>query len=159
MSSTRLRRWPHAANESGARAAAILDRLAAAGVRITEQRAQVVRAIAERRTPLAPELLVEQLRSLGVGRATVYRTLERMERLGMLARVNVGTSRGYTVCDGDEGHHHHIICSVCRTVVPIDAISIELEIRRLAEQLHFEVETHTLEFERRCAACRRAAVS
>jgi Fe2+ or Zn2+ uptake regulation protein len=70
----------------------MLARLAAAGLRATAQRQRLVCAIAERRSPFAPEVLVNELRPLGVGRATVYRTLEHMERLGMLAHVRVGTS-------------------------------------------------------------------
>jgi Fur family ferric uptake transcriptional regulator len=65
--------------------------------------------------------------------------------------VRVGTSHGYTVCD--EAHHHHLVCSSCKTVVPIDAEVIETEIQRLADQLRSRVDAHTLEFEGQCATC------
>jgi len=129
----------------------MLTRLAEAGLRTTTQRQLLVRTIAERRSPFAPEVLVDEVRPLGVGRATVYRTLEHLERLGLLAQVRVGTSHGYTVCD--EGHHHHLVCTSCKTVVPIDADAIETEIQRLADQLRFRLDAHTLEFEGQCAAC------
>jgi Fur family transcriptional regulator, ferric uptake regulator len=135
----------------GARARRMLSRLAEAGLRTTAQRRLLVCTIADRRSPFAPEVLVDELRPVGVGRATVYRTLERMERLGLLAHVRVGSSHGYTVCD--EGHHHHLVCSSCKTVVPIDADVIETEIQRLADQFRFRLDAHTLEFEGQCATC------
>jgi Fur family ferric uptake transcriptional regulator len=55
------------------------------------------------------------------------------------------------VCD--EGHHHHLLCSTCDAVVPVDATAIESEIQKLAARLQFRVDTHTLEFAGRCASC------
>lgn len=94
----------------------------------------------------------------GIGRATVYRTLDRLEQLGVLARVDVGTTHGYTVCD-DERHHHHLVCRARRMVVTIDAAAIELEIERLAKRLRFRLLAHTLEIEGQCAACDAAAAT
>jgi Fe2+ or Zn2+ uptake regulation protein len=37
--------------------------------------------------------------------------------------------------------------------VPIDASAIEEAINQMAEGLHFQVATHTLEFSGRCEAC------
>jgi ABC-type Mn2+/Zn2+ transport system ATPase subunit len=109
MTASAQQRAARARAANGSRASWMLSRPAAAGLRLTKQRERLVRVIAERRSPFAPEVLVYELRPLGVGRATVYRALERMERLGMLARVRVGASHPYTVCD--EGHHHHLVCS------------------------------------------------
>jgi Fur family ferric uptake transcriptional regulator len=129
----------------------MLARLAEAGLRMTGQRELVVRTIADKLSPFAPEGLVDELRPHGVGRATVYRALERLERLGVLARIHVGASQGYTVCD--EGHHHHLVCASCNAVVPIDAGAVEREIQKLASRLQFRVETHMLEFAGECAEC------
>ena len=129
----------------------MLRRLEQAGLRMTGQRELVVRAIAEKPGSFAAEDLVEELRPRNVGRATVYRSLELLERMGMLSRMHLDACHGYTVCD--EGHHHHLVCSSCNKVVPVDATGIEAEIRRLADQLQFRVDTHTLEFAGRCPAC------
>jgi Fur family ferric uptake transcriptional regulator len=136
-------------NES--RADWMLGRLASAGLRMTGQREVVVRTIASKARPFAPEGLVDELRARGVGRATVYRALERLERLGMLARIHVGDCQGYTVCD--EGHHHHLVCGACHAVVPIEAGAVEREIQKLAARLQFRVDAHMLEFAGECADC------
>jgi Fe2+ or Zn2+ uptake regulation protein len=113
----------------------------------------VVNAIAAKSGAFSAEGMVDELRPRGVGRATVYRTIELLDRLGMLTRMHLDDCHGYTVCD--EGHHHHLVCKDCGTVVPVDAGSIEAEIQALAQRLKFRVDTHTLEFAGHCEACLR----
>src|ERR671931_2243050 len=129
----------------------MLRRLADAGERMTGPREIVVRALVAQSGVINPETLSYALHSRGVGRATVYRTLDLLARHGMLTRVHVDGCHDYTLCD--EGHHHHLLCSACNRVVPIDATGVEAEILRLAEQLKFRVDTHTLEFAGVCESC------
>jgi Fur family transcriptional regulator, ferric uptake regulator len=131
----------------------LLRRLAEAGERMTGPREIVVRALVDQAGVINPEALSSELHPQGVGRATVYRTLGLLERYGMLTRVHVEGCHGYTLCD--EGHHHHLLCSACNAVLPVDATGVEAEILRLAERLKFRVETHTLEFAGLCEACQR----
>src|SRR3954451_20822236 len=133
------------------RAEWMLRRLEEEDLRLTGRRELVVRAIANKSGSFTPEALVDELRPHGIGRATVYRALDVLEQLGVLNRVHLGACHAFTVCD--EGHHHHLLCSSCNAVVPIDATGIETEIRALAQRLHFEVDTHMLEFAGRCADC------
>src|ERR1700730_5202322 len=129
----------------------MLRRLDEEGQRLTGRRELVVQAIAAKPGSFTPEALVDELRPHGIGRATVYRALELLERLGVLTRVHLGACHALTVCD--EGQPHHLLCSSCHAVVPVDASAIEQEIQNLATQLQFRVETHTLEFAGRCADC------
>ena len=133
----------------------MLRRLAESGERLTGPRETVVRALAARQGVISPEALSYELHPEGVGRATVYRTLDLLERYRMLMRVHVDGCHGYTLCD--EGHHHHLLCSACNTVVPVDATGVEAEILRLAAKLKFRVDTHTLEFAGLCEACQQRA--
>ena len=118
---------------------------------MTGPREVVVRALVAQNGVINPEALSYDVHPDGVGRATVYRTLDLLERHGMLTRVHVDGCHGYTLCD--EGHHHHLLCSSCNTVLPVDASGVEAEIIRLAEQLKFRLDTHTLEFSGMCANC------
>jgi Fur family transcriptional regulator, ferric uptake regulator len=133
----------------------LLRRLAESGERMTGPRETVVRALAAQAGVINPEALSYELHPLGVGRATVYRTLDLLERHGMLTRVHVEGCHGYTLCD--EGHHHHLLCTACNRVVPVDATGVEAEIRQLAERLKFRLDTHTLEFSGLCESCQREA--
>jgi Fur family ferric uptake transcriptional regulator len=134
----------------------MLRQLAAAGYRLTGPRALVVRAIAEREGTVTAEQLVVDLGAQGVSRATVYRTLELLESRGLLARMHLDSYHGYAVCD--DSHHHHLLCSACGRVAMVDATGIEAEIQKLARQLDFRVDTHTLEFSGVCRECQAGHV-
>src|SRR3984893_1610250 len=121
------------------------------GIRLPGRGDLVFRAIANKPGSFPPEALVDELRPHGIGRATVYRALEVLERLGVLTRVHLGACHAFTVCD--EGHHHHLLCSTCNAVGPIDASIIEAEIQKLAKRLQFRLDTHMLEFAGRCSNC------
>jgi Fur family ferric uptake transcriptional regulator len=136
---------------TSSRAEDMLRRLADDGLRVTGQRETVVRAVADKPGAFSPEGLVDELRPGGIGRATVYRALEQLEKRGMLSRIHMDGCHGYTVCE--EGHHHHLVCSTCGRVVEIDATAIEAAITRLANDLNFRVATHTLEFSGTCESC------
>src|SRR5919205_3855174 len=109
------------------RAEWMLRRLDEGGLRLTGRRELVVNAIARKPGSFTPEALVDELRPHGIGRATVYRALDLLERLGILTRVHLGSCHAFTVCD--QGHHHHLLCSSCNAVVPVDASGIEAEIQ------------------------------
>src|SRR5215210_2243219 len=80
----------------------MLRQLANAGHRMTGQRAAVVHAIADQQAVVTAEQLVAELQPHGISRATVYRTLDVLERCGLLTRMHLDGYHGYTVCD--DGH-------------------------------------------------------
>jgi Fur family ferric uptake transcriptional regulator len=133
----------------------ILARLVDAGFRLTEPRRAIARSVAEQAGQFTAEAVWEQVRPRGVGRATVFRTLDTLAELGVLSRMHVDGCHRYTVCD--LAHHHHLVCSACGRVAEVDAHEIEREIRRLAERHGFRLERHQLEFVGRCAPCQASA--
>src|SRR5919199_3112808 len=133
----------------------MLRQLATTGHRLTAPRAAVVRAVADRPGVATAEQLVAELQPSGVSRATVYRTLDVLEKQGLLTRMHLDNYHGYTVCD--DGHHHHLLCHACGRVTMVDARGIEAEIQKLAQQLDFRLDTHTLEFSGLCRACQVGA--
>jgi Fur family ferric uptake transcriptional regulator len=135
----------------------ILRRLSDKGLRMTGQRRTVVQAIAEKPGAFSAEALSFELHPQGIGRATVYRTLELLEQQGMVTRMHLDGCHGFTLCD--EGHHHHLVCSACNTVTPVDASDVEKEIQRLAQGLKFRVDTHMLEFAGLCETCQKKKAS
>ena len=121
---------------------------------MTIPRAALVRAIANHSGAVTAEQLVSELQPQGISRATVYRTLDVLERLGLLTRMHLDSYHGYAVCD--DGHHHHLLCHACGGVTVVDASGIEAEIQKLAQRLDFRVDTHTLEFSGLCRSCQAA---
>src|ERR1700722_14335694 len=87
--------------------------------------------------------------------ATVYRSLHLLEEMRMVKRYDLGDSvaRFELLAEGDDGHHHHLVCTRCSTVVEIDeCFTQELE-ERIAEHNGFKAITHKLEFFGVCPQC------
>jgi Fur family ferric uptake transcriptional regulator len=122
------------------------------GSRMTAPRMAILEAIAARQEPFTAEELVEQLRGSGVGRATVFRTIDLLAGTEILHRIHGGSCHTYTACP--PGHHHHLICRACGHSVNVDLCGLDEKIRALAEETDFAIEAHYLEFLGLCAACR-----
>lgn len=88
----------------------------------------------------------------GVGRMTVYRTLDLLSGLGLIRPVYQGTGAAhYILMDG--GHHHHLVCSVCHQVIEFDDCVLgEIE-RLICDRYQFQMQSHLLELYGRCPNC------
>lgn len=131
------------------------DRLAAAGERVTRQRLLVANALAADGRQLTAEQLYERLRRQepGIGRATVFRTLETLVEAGVARRLELdGHVYAYVACLPE--HHHHLACTRCGRVEEIDEAYIRPIAERLAADLGFEIDDARLDFYGRCATCR-----
>ena len=137
-------------------AAAALERaLRARGYRLTPARRAILAALAaagEHPTADALAAAVHQA-APGVGRMTVYRTLDLLCDLGLLRPVYQGTGAAHYVLLLD-GHHHHLVCSRCRRVIEFDDCALGDLAETVARRYGFVVEGHLLEFYGRCAECR-----
>lgn len=130
---------------------ATLDR---AGYRLTEPRRSLAALIANRDgTFTAPELVAEARgRRIGVGRATVFRTLEVLEALGAVERLDLPSGEhAYVVCE--RAHHHHVICSRCGRTSEIADGSLQVAVDEIARRTGYRVDTHRLELFGLCPAC------
>jgi Fur family ferric uptake transcriptional regulator len=148
---------PAEASAPGA-SAEIIRSLAQDGHRLTAPRRVIVDFVARRHDHFSAQEVWEDLRGheRGVGRATVFRTLELLAELGVLDRVHsLGHRHRYAVCEPQ--HHHHLMCLDCSSVVLVSATDIEEEIRQVTATHGFELLTHHLELIGRCAACRARA--
>lgn len=87
--------------------------------------------------------------------ATVYRSLHLMEEMKMVKRFDLGdgVARFELLAEGDDGHHHHLVCTRCAKVVEIaDCFTRELE-KRIASRNGFKSISHKLEFFGVCPRC------
>jgi Fur family transcriptional regulator, ferric uptake regulator len=131
-------------------------RLRDAGERVTRQRLLVAGALAESRRRMSAQDLYERLRDVepGIGRATVFRTLEALVAAGLARRLEQdGHVYGYVSCAPE--HHHHVACDRCGRVDEIDEAFISPLTERLSAELGFQVDDARLDFYGRCAACAR----
>lgn len=128
-----------------------LDR---AGHRLTEPRRSVAVLIAGQDGHFTAAELVElaRRRHLGIGRATIFRTLDLLEGIGAVERLDLPTGEhAYVGCE--PAHHHHIVCSRCGCTTEIDDAGLRPVVREVARQTGFRVDDHRLELFGLCPAC------
>jgi Fe2+ or Zn2+ uptake regulation protein len=90
----------------------------------------------------------------GIGRATVFRSIDLLVRDGFVDRVQMGSGKHrYRVCG--PYHHHHVTCTTCDRTVEIDYCLSPDMISAVASSTDFAIEGHSLELFGRCPACRR----
>ena len=87
--------------------------------------------------------------------ATVYRSMHLLRTMGMVKRFDWGdgVARFELLAEGDDGHHHHLICTECETIVEVqECFPPELE-QQIAAKHGFRTVTHKLEFFGVCGPC------
>ena len=126
------------------------------GMRVTPQRVVLHRALRELdRHVTADELLDSVAERLpNVSLPTIYATLELLEELGMVRRVQ---RAGTTLFDPRIEPHHHLVCTVCSSMEDLDCELDATALERAAGRRGFEHERIEAVVHGRCAACRGAA--
>ena len=91
-----------------------------------------------------------------IGRATVYRAVEKLVTRGLLARIEFADgTHHYRVCGGNE-HHHHLTCTQCHRVVDIDLCLPAAQFATIGNQEDFVIEGHALTLFGRCKNCQKS---
>src|SRR4051795_3076973 len=90
------------------------------GMRVTPQRVLLHRALRELDRHVTADELLESVadRLPNVSLPTIYATLELLEELGMVRRVQ---RAGTTLFDPRVDSHHHLVCMSCGSVEDLDA--------------------------------------
>ncbi|HET7559650.1 MAG TPA: transcriptional repressor, partial [Limnochordia bacterium] len=133
------------------------ERLERLGYRLTEQRRAVMAALAARPgRHLLPDEVCEAAtgeRSLGI--ATVYRTLELLEKLGLVDSIEDawGHKRYEPAAGSLRAHHHHLICSRCGRIFEYRGNLIGCVAVRLVDS-GFALAQRSLRLVGRCRSCR-----
>lgn len=122
------------------------------GYRMTGPRRLVVTTVLGKRRPFTAEQLVSELP--GIGRATIYRTLEILASVDLLTRLlQPGGHPAYVV--GAPGHRHHLVCSDCGAVVAFTQCPVDELVRELTRDTAFSISGHHLEVFGICPACQQ----
>lgn len=132
-----------------------MRRLDETGYRSGAARREVVGLLAAE--PCAVTALEIDRRLDSVGRATVYRTLDQLEQLHLVHRVEIGgDAAGYERVDPEQ-HHHHLVCERCGLLAPFADRSLELAIEAVSREAEFDVSAHDVVLRGRCPDCKTAA--
>jgi Fur family ferric uptake transcriptional regulator len=133
----------------------LTERLRRGSRKITSPRQAILEILRRQAHPLTTQEIFGSLPKGECDLATVYRSMRLLEQMGIVKRFDFGdgTARFELLEEGDDGHHHHLVCIRCAEVVELDECLIrELE-ERIASQNGFKGVTHKLEFFGVCPAC------
>jgi Fur family ferric uptake transcriptional regulator len=131
--------------------------LKVSGLKNTKQRKAILSVLAQSGEPLTAEDIYIRLKvkQEDVSLSTVYRTLEQLCEHDVLQSVTLsGDNRMAYVLEGSE-HHHYIVCSQCKRMLPISHCPLEAFEKALAEETGFLLQGHRLDLYGLCPECQR----
>jgi len=133
----------------------LAQRLRRQSRKVTPPRRAVLDLLGRSAHPLTTKEIFVALPKNECDLATVYRSMRLLEEMGMVKRFDFGdgTARFELIEEGDDGHHHHLVCTRCSEIVELkDCSLLDLE-ERIAAGNGFKAVTHKLEFFGLCPEC------
>ena len=148
---THVHKHPHPQQEMSA----LKNRLRGQSRKITGPRAAILEILRHHPHPLTNREIMAALPKGECDLATIYRSMHLLEKMGMVKRFDFGdgAARFELVGEGDDGHHHHLVCTRCSEVVEIDECFPDEIEKRIAAENGFKAVTHKLEFFGICPDC------
>jgi len=131
------------------------------GYKLTPQRLAVLKVVSlshERLTPADIYKMVHQ-EYPNIGLVTVYRTLEILNDLGLICEMHTADGHRSYLLKRPSGHHHHLVCTDCGTVVDFADCGLGKLEKKLSEKTGFKIDSHTLELSGHCKECQKTATS
>jgi len=131
------------------------DKLRQESRKVTGPRRAILRVLGEERRPLTNKEIFQSLPKGHCDLATVYRSVQMLERMGAVKRFHFGdaAARYALLEEGGDSHRHHLVCTRCTKIVAIgECIVRELQ-ERIVSKSKFKAVTHRLEFFGVCPDC------
>ncbi len=121
------------------------ERCASAGLKMTGQRKLILKVLTEAGDHPSVETLYERAKELdpSVSMATVYRTVNLLDELGLIVRHEFKES--FARFEVNAEHHHHLIDLETGAVIEFQNGELEILKERIANELGYELVDHTLE--------------
>lgn len=128
------------------------------GYKLTPQRRAIVDIIIKKE---GKHLTVEELYDLvkvdcpEIGLATVYRTVQLLEAVGILSRINLndGCNRYELIHEYENHQHHHLICTNCGKIIEVEGDLLENLEHIVEEEYEFVIKNHSVKFYGLCKEC------
>ncbi len=125
------------------------------GCRITAPRRAIIQVLAESHRALQPNEVYELSRASysGIGLVTVYRTLERLENLGLIQRVH-REDGCHLLMPAANGHEHYLVCTGCGRTILFEGDDLGALFARIESGTGYRVSDHWLQLFGTCPECR-----
>lgn len=124
-------------------------------VPLTHQRLAVYEELSSRHDHPSAEALYESLKKSypSLSLATVYKTLQTLHVMGMVARVDSPTAQARY--DAITAVHHHAVCTGCGKIE--DLFDARLDSIPAPRASNFRISGHSVHFHGLCAKCAKAS--
>lgn len=134
------------------------EKLKDKGYKLTPQRRAVLDTIAENQgkhlnTKEIYNFVKEKCPEIGL--ATVYRTLQLLDDMSMISRLNLddGCIRYELNTDKDDHKHHHLICEICNDIIEVELDLLEFLEEEIEKKYNFIIRDHEVKFFGICSKC------
>src|SRR5260370_23306362 len=141
-----------------ARARTASDALHTSGYRLTTQRQMVWDTLRLSKKHLDAEAICTSIRRRNprFNLATTYRSLEVLEKLGLVKQTRIG-ERGYYQLAEEGQDHYHLECDDCGSTLHIEGDHMVPVLHHITDEHGFVVSTADLVVHGRCARCQAKA--
>ena len=129
------------------------------GYKLTSQRKAILKILMENRSEHLSCDDIFKITSVEhpeIGIATIYRTLQLFEELGMVYKLNFndGFSRYELDLGTEEHHHHHLICLNCEKVIEVKVDLLDSLEQKIEKNDNFTIVDHNVKFYGYCSDCK-----
>jgi Fur family ferric uptake transcriptional regulator len=135
-----------------------------AGYKYTNQRKLVLDVLRDSGDHPTAEDLYARLRGRGerVAMGTIYRTVELLEKIGLVRRIRLDERSRYELVESesDVKHHYHLVCEKCGRIIDVGEDTLAIHAKSLEEHAaevgsvyRFQVSGHHFRIFGTCRDC------
>ena len=124
------------------------------GLPVTVQRRRIFEALAGRTDHPTPDQVYAAVQDTlpGVSRTTVYRVLDTLARVGLLAKAS--SPGAASRVEPRTTRHHHLVCRRCDRLFDLDDEAVEHRVRAPdVRRRGFAIQDYSIHFTGLCAGC------
>ena len=132
-----------------------LEILESNGCRITTPRRVIIETLLNSPRALEPIEIHDLCRKVdrGIGLVTVYRTLEKLEELGLIQRIHQEDGC-HMVMPALNGHQHYLVCTSCGRTTLFQGDDLAALFTRVESNTGYHISDHWLQLFGVCPDCR-----
>lgn len=136
----------------------MIEKLKNQGYRITPQRQEILKCFKSGGKHYSAEEVHLKVRRRfpNISLDTVYRNLNTLRELGILAALNFEDGKSRYELARESMHHHHLICLNCGGSQELDFCPLKYIDSTLLRDRDFKVERHSFEIYGYCSSCAKA---
>lgn len=134
----------------------LYSRMRQEGYKITGPRKRIIETLLENQSKhYTIEELYDEINQKrpSIGLATVYRTVNTLCELEILAKLELADGYDRYELKDDAHHHHHLICENCGRVIEVREDFLDELEEKIERTYQFQVLGHMLKFYGLCGTC------